>query len=158
MLLQVWVPRMGVSTPHCGACRHLPAGAWRERTAPPVTLASKSPPWNLLGSVPSPQCSRGQWEGARVGHCMGTEGLQNLPGLVGNRNKESGWGIPGIQASWEVLGESQPGQEDKDRSQIRRGLSEDGRLASSLGVTRVTCEVSWRAAVAAALSPGPFPR
>lgn len=137
MLLQVWGPGMDTSTRPLWGHHRLPTGAWRERTAPPVTLTSKSPPGNLLGLVPSPQCSQGQWEGACVGHCMDAEGFQNLPGLVRSRDKESDWGIPGVQASWDVLGRSAPGQVDKDCSQTRRGLR-GPRLASSLGVTRVT--------------------
>lgn len=57
----------------------------------PVMLTSKSPPWNLLGLVSRPQCSRGQRDGARVGDFMQVKVLQDLPGLGRSRDKERIW-------------------------------------------------------------------
>lgn len=124
VLLQVWGPGTDMSVPPLWGLPPSAHRAWRERTALPVTFTPESPRWNLLGLVPSPQCSRAHGTVLVLGTAR--THLQNLLGLVRNRDKESGWGMPGVQASRDILGGSRPGQEGKGCS--RRGLSEDGHL------------------------------
>lgn len=153
VLLQVWGPGRDMSVPPLWGLPPSAHRAWWERTALPVTFTPKSPRWNLLGLVPSPQCSRGPWDGACVGHCMDTSPEPSRPG---QEQRQRVW-----------LGNARrpgkSGHTGREQARARRqGLFQKGPVrgwppACSLGMTTVICEASWRTVVAA-LSPGPFQR